>query len=111
MKSLTQLVEGYFKEPLEVAKQSEEANDIEFSSNQEALALLRLLLDELETECADAEAFYKLALQQQKLGLDKLTHGHCSRVEDALNRVLLNAAKASILAHRIVETKPESKQL
>lgn len=111
MKNLTQLVEGYFKESLEIAKQSEEASEITFSNNQEALALLKQLLDELETECANAETFYKLALQQQKLGLDKLAHGHCSRIEDKLNLVMMTAAKASVLAHRIVETKPESRHL
>lgn len=111
MKDLSSLIDSYFKEPLEIAKQSEEASEITFSNNQEALALLRQLLDELETECADAEAFYKLAIQQQKLGLDKLAHGHCSRIEDKLNLVMVTAAKASVLAHRIVETKPESRHL
>lgn len=111
MKDLSSLIDGYFKEPLNVAKQSEEASEITFSNNQEALALLRQLLDEVKMEYECAEGFYEHAVQQQKLGLDKLAHGHCSRVEDKLNQVMTSAAKASVLAHRIVDTKPESRHL
>lgn len=111
MKDLSSLIDSYFKEPLEIAKQSEEASEITFSNNQEALALLRQLLDDVKMEYECAEGFYEHAVQQQKLRLNTIAYGHCSRVEYALNRVLLNAAKASVLAHRIVETKSESRHL
>jgi hypothetical protein len=96
------------KESLEIAKQSEEAQNINFNSNQEALAVVRQMLDDVKKGCEEAEKFYDMAVTQQKLGLDKLAHAHCSRVEDRLGDLIYVASKAAVIAHRVVETKPDS---
>ena len=96
------------KTELEIAKQCEDVQNIKFNSNQEALAIVRQLLDEVKKGCEEAEKFYDMAVTQQKLGFDKLAHAHCSRVEDRLGDLIYAASKAAVIAHRVVETKPES---
>lgn len=91
-------------------KQSAEADEIEFSSAQEALEILRQCVGQIKDAYDEVLKYLDLATINQRLEMDPQMHCHCSRLSDHATDLMLVAAKTSLLAAKVSETQPKSRR-